>query len=263
MDCLDQAGVDALGNVIAVEGFIQCSFEAADPGIEYILLDASCIECGDGLLMGLVCAVELLIGASPDLPVGIDHELRPCALGKGHVVDLAEVQIHVGEHAESLARGFLKLALLGKKLLFLGGEGVLALAKDLLQIDSAVVEGFVLKPFVYVLDLEDLGIHVADCGFQLGIDLADQADLALILGVVGFRRGLERGIDVDLLSKHECICQPLHCCNQILRTLSKVALELAGFLNLLLKSLEIVLPSLVAGIEAAQVPFVGLGHLTS
>ena len=69
VDCFDQAGIDALGNVVAVEGAVQCGIEAADSGVEDILLDRTCIKCGDGLLVGLVCAVELLVGTSSDLPV--------------------------------------------------------------------------------------------------------------------------------------------------------------------------------------------------
>ena len=64
------------------------------------------------------------------------------------------------------------------------------------EIDTALNNSSDISAFTTLLDDDD------DCS---SVDLADKADLALVLRVICFRRGLERGIYIDLLSEHECI----------------------------------------------------------
>ena len=75
VDGFNQARVDALRNVVTVQGGVQCGVESAHARIEDVLLDRSCIEGSYCLLMGFVRSVELGVGTASEVPVGIDHEL--------------------------------------------------------------------------------------------------------------------------------------------------------------------------------------------
>ena len=79
---------------------------------------------------------------------------------------------------------------------------MLFLAHYLVQINAAVIKFLLLDPLAEVLYLKDLGIHVADCGHKVGIDLGDHADLPLVLRIIVLCSVFERCIDVDLLAEH-------------------------------------------------------------
>ena len=242
---------------------------ASHPGAVDVQLHAAAVKGCEGVLVLLEVAVELQVGAPPQVAVGMDHELRPGRLAERHRsvrrIHGAEVEVDVGQRRERLARRLVGLDLQRQQPLLLRGEDVRLEAQQLAQRDGELGQRFVGQELLDdgVRDRLDLGGDVALLGLGAAGDVEVARGAALVVAVAGVFAGAQHRVVADPFVEHLQFVEKLQAGAQVGRRFGERAFEGGDARQHSLVILDALFPGVLGREQLGEVPLVGGGNLTA